>query len=99
MADSVAGADEICGRCKGPNVIWVTPSPLWNFVMRDNDINGQTKFGDLVCIQCFIQLAELAGIRPKRWKVNADPEPVGLIYETPSGRVWDARQWLWTNVN
>lgn len=65
--------------------------------MRGNDINGDMKWGDLVCIRCFIVLAEQAGVRPNRWRLAADPEPEGLLHETPSGRVWDAERWLWVD--
>jgi hypothetical protein len=91
------GEAELCNRCGGENVIWATPSPLWNLVMRGNDINGDPKWGDLVCIRCFVVLAEEAGVRPSRWRLTADPEPEGLIYETPSGRVWDRDRWLWVD--
>lgn len=89
--------DEACRRCGGPNVVWSAPSPLWNLVMRGNDINAETQYADLVCIACFVEMSEEAGVMPKRWRVYADPEPAGLIYETPSGRVWDAERWLWMN--
>lgn len=86
--------DEICHRCGGENVRWSAPSPLWNKVMRGNDINGEPRYGDLVCIRCFIVLAFEAGI-DGTWRVGLDPEPEGMIYETPSGRVWDQVRGLW----
>jgi len=87
---------ERCRRCHGPNVVWTAPSPLWNLVMRGNDIDGPIRFADLVCIQCFIELAEEAGVHPHRWRIYADPEPEGLVKTTPSGRIWDSSRWLWT---
>lgn len=88
------GADERCHRCGGENVRWSAPSPLWNRVMRGNDINGEPRFSDLVCIRCFIVLAFEEGI-DGTWRVAVDPEPEGLIYETPSGRIWDRSRGLW----
>lgn len=88
------GDDERCCRCDGENVVWSAPSPLWNLVMRGNDIDGDPKWGDLVCIRCFIVLAEEAGVRG-RWRVSVDPEPEGLVKVTPSGRVWDERTYRW----
>lgn len=85
---------EQCRRCDGPNVIWSAPSPLWNLVMRENDINGRIQFRDLVCMKCFIELAAERGIT-RQWRLTVAPEPDGLIYETPSGRVWNDRTWLW----
>lgn len=91
------GNDERCNRCGGENVVWSAPSPLWNLVMRGNDINGDPKWGDLVCIRCFIVLAKVAGIHG-RWQVSVDPEPDGLVKVTPSGRVWDDEKWLWVDA-
>lgn len=94
MTDSSAGPGEDCRRCGGPNVIWFAPSPLWNKVMRGNDICGDPLFNDLVCMPCFVALAAEAGVVGV-WRLTADPEPEGLIYTTPSGRVWDPDRFLW----
>jgi hypothetical protein len=88
------GSDEVCRRCGGENVLWFAPSPLWNLVMRGNDINGDALFHDLVCVRCFIVLASEAGVAGK-WRLSVDPEPDGLICETPSGRIWNAARNLW----
>lgn len=87
--------DEYCRRCGGPNVIWAAASPLWNYVMRGNDINGESRHSDLVCIPCFIICGIQAGLPAIGWRLTIAPEPDGLIYETPSGRVWDAEKFLW----
>ncbi len=86
---------ENCRRCNGPNVIWSAQSPLWNYVMRDNDINSDSKFDDLVCMPCFIQLAIEVGLPEHGWQLRLVPDPVGLIYETPKGRVWNEDLFLW----
>lgn len=88
------GASEVCNRCGGENVTWSAPSPLWNIVMRGNDISGTPLWGDLVCMRCFAVLAHEAGL-DGRWRLSLNPEPEGLVKETPSGRVWDADRWLW----
>lgn len=62
--------------------------------MRGNDINGEPQHGDLVCIRCFIVLADELGIAG-HWTVDVEPRPNDLIYTTPSGRVWDEAQGLW----
>ena len=92
--DAVA-EHEWCRRCDGPNVAWSAASPLWNYVMRGNDINGEARHGDLVCMTCFVVLAAEAGLPSSGWRLTLHPEPEGLAYETPTGRVWDAEQFLW----
>jgi hypothetical protein len=92
---STPGREQNCVRCGGENVVWTTPSPLWNLIMRGNDINGESLFRDLVCMSCFIHLAEAAGVPIGQWRLMLTPEPPGLIKTTPSGRVWDERRWLW----
>ena len=86
---------EWCRRCGGANVIWAAASPLWNYVMRGNDITQAGRFGDLVCMPCFIALAVEAGLPAHGWRLTLAPEPDGLVYETPSGRVWDPERFLW----
>lgn len=83
-----------CGRCRGPNVSWTAPSPLWNQVMRGGDINAPELFGGIVCPTCFARTAEERGIA-FGWRLNATDVRVELATTTPSGRVWDAHQWLW----
>lgn len=63
--------------------------------MRGNDINGDSKFDDLVCISCFIELANDVGLPETGWRLMLVPEPKRLIYETPSGRIWDEKTFLW----
>lgn len=85
---------EICHRCGGENVNWAAPSPLWNLVMRSNDIDGDPLYSDLVCLRCFVVLAEEAGVTGQ-WLLCMDKEPEGLIKTTPSGRVWNPETWMW----
>lgn len=88
--------DERCNRCGGENIIWAAPSPLWNLVMRGNDINSESKYRDLVCMRCFAVLAHEAGLSGQ-WRLSLNPEPDGLVKVTPSGRTWDADRWLWVD--
>lgn len=85
---------ETCHRCQGRNVSWRAPSPLWNLVMRGGSINGDPLYDDLVCIGCFFELAENAGVAGL-WSVTVSPEPEGLETVTPSGRTWNPDTWLW----
>lgn len=87
--------ERICHRCGGPNVhAWTAPSPLWNQVMRDGDINGPWKYNEIICPVCFAQLAEEQGIA-SFWRFYAERVHVELATTTPSGRVWNPQTWLW----
>lgn len=89
-----AHPEDTCARCEGPNVSWVAPSPLWNAVMRRNNINEVDLYGGIVCPTCFTVLAEHAGIAA-RWVLRARDVKVELQVTTPSGRVWDDVTMLW----
>jgi len=56
-----------CERCRGPNVRWFAPSPLWNAAHGEWDI---------LCPICFVQLAEAAGIDPTAWQIAPEVLPV-----------------------
>jgi len=86
--------ESYCHRCKGPNVSWSAPSPLWNEVMRGGDINGPWQYGEIICPTCFAVIAEELGIA-NYWQFNAPCTTRELKTVTPSGRVWDADCWLW----
>lgn len=86
--------EQICRRCGGANVGWRAPSPLWNQVMRGDDINGEELLGGIVCPTCFAILAERAGIAMS-WRLEAQRVHVELATTTPSGRVWNPQTWLW----
>lgn len=86
--------EDFCHRCLGPNVSWCAPSPLWNYVMRGDDINGSEPFDGIVCLTCFAILAQdaLAG---DMWRLEPQRVTVPLKTTTPSGRVWNPSKWLW----
>lgn len=83
-----------CHRCGGPNIVWCAPSPLWNAVMRGNDINGTDEHDGIVCPTCFAQLAE-DRVGATGWRLSAGSTELALTTVTPSGRVWDAHAWQW----
>lgn len=96
---TIGGEDEHpelrCNRCGRQNVSWSAPSPLWNQVMRDGDINKVPElFAGIICTACFGALAEEAGIA-RRWRFYAEVVNVPLATVTPSGRVWNEKTWLW----
>jgi hypothetical protein len=86
--------ENTCGRCGGPNVAWSAPSPLWNRVMRGDDISGTDLYGGIVCPTCFAVLAEKVGVADL-WQMSAKRVHVPLQTVTPSGRVWNEQTWLW----
>lgn len=85
---------EQCSRCGHANPPWAAASPLWNEVMRGGSINGDEE-GGIICAACFMELAESRGIA-SRFRVTAEVVNVELETTTPSGRVWDEEQFLWT---
>lgn len=89
---------ETCRRCGHDNRPWSAPSPLWNAVMRGGSIDGEPIYDDMVCAACFIQLATEDGIA-LGWRVTAENVLVPLETVTPSGRVWDADQFLWADTD
>lgn len=62
--------------------------------MRGGSINGEWEYDELICPTCFAELAEERGIA-SAWRLAAGVVNVELETVTPSGRVWDASQWLW----
>lgn len=91
--DCTVHPESYCHRCGGPNRAWSTPSPLWNMVMRGDDINGSEMFDGIVCPTCFMVLAQDAGVA-HLWYLTAEAlVPLTLI--TPSGRVWDDAVGMW----
>jgi hypothetical protein len=87
--------DPECHRCGGENSEWSTPSPLWNLVMRGGSINGESLYGDMVCVGCFVLQATLIAGVSGHWRLTVTPEPPGLETVTPSGRTWNPETWLW----
>lgn len=74
--------------------MWYVPSPLWNEVMRDGDIDGPWQWDEIICPLCFMELAEDKGIA-HGWRLDATDVLVELKTTTPSGRVWDPTVDLW----
>lgn len=60
-----AHPEGFCEHCGRVNVVWFAPSPIWNKVVREP--NGGADV--MLCPTCFVQLAEIAGIRSTGWAV------------------------------
>lgn len=63
--------------------------------MRGGSINGNELFDGIVCPTCFAELAAERGIA-SRWRFSAEQVHVALETVTPSGRIWDETNWLWS---
>ena len=86
--------ESYCHLCLGPNIIWSAPSPLWNKVMRGDDIDAEDLYDGIVCPVCFATLAQKAGIA-FGWRLVPSQVFVDLKTTTPSGRVWNEEEFLW----
>lgn len=59
--------EDDCRRCHGPRGDWSAPSSRWDQVMRDDD--GRESHDGLVCVFCFLAIAEKRGIHvAPRWR-------------------------------
>lgn len=86
--------EDYCHKCNGPNISWSAPSPLWNEVMRDGDIDGPVQYEEIICPTCFAFMAREKGIA-EHFRFDASEVNVELKTVTPGGRVWDEEKWLW----
>jgi hypothetical protein len=66
--------EDYCHRCGHPNMCWFTQSDLWNAVVRDGGNEAWKTKGEILCPQCF---AELAGRRfgTGAWELVPSPPP------------------------
>lgn len=94
MADVICADRERCNRCERDYRMWHAPSPLWNAVMRGGCIDGPWEFSEMICPNCFMEMAEDRGVADG-FRVVADNVRVPLQTVTPSGRVWDDKRQLW----
>ena len=60
---------ENCCKCGGKNIIWFAPNELWNRVMRKTGM--ESKYG-IICIHCFVEIAESNGVKPTAWILNTE---------------------------
>lgn len=56
-----------CRKCGGRNVTWFAPNSLWNRAVRQQ--LREQDIGSIICPICFVEMAELGGIRPPAWQV------------------------------
>jgi hypothetical protein len=65
--------------------------------MRNDDINGEWNYDEIICPTCFAVLAQHQDIAFD-WRVYATTVKKELTTTTPSGRVWDESKWLWVEA-
>lgn len=94
MSNKNKHSESYCHRCNGPNFVWVAPSPLWNKVMRDDDINSKEKYNGIVCPTCFAVLCLEQGVA-ESFRFYPTVLNKSLKFVTPSGRIWDSKKWMW----
>lgn len=94
MTEAALAEHEKCNRCDRDYRMWSTDSPLWNAVMRGGCINGPWEFGEMLCPNCFMEMAEDRGVA-RNFRVVADDVLVALQTVTPSGRVWNEKRRMW----
>lgn len=60
-----------CHRCGNQNVSWFTAPETWNPVMRPYGDGTRWRWSEIICIPCFIEMAErLHG--PRAWRLSRD---------------------------
>lgn len=65
---STLEGDRPCADCgTSDNLVWFTDDVLWNTVIRSD----LSRWGvdPVLCVTCFVRLAEEAGLRPTGWRV------------------------------
>lgn len=62
--------DGPCSDCgTDTNIIWSTPSVLWNAVIRPE---GEIEADPFLCVPCFVLRVHNAGLRPTGWTLIPD---------------------------
>lgn len=84
---SSLNGDAPCAECgTSDNILWFTDSVLWNSVVRradggslDDYAYAESRWGGdpILCIRCFVTVAEERGYRPTGWRLLADWPWVG----------------------
>lgn len=88
------GAEDWCHRCGGDNISWSAPSPLWNRIMRGDNVGGKEPWDGIICPTCFAVLTEQEGVG-KMWLLFPQVVLAELKVVTPDGRAWNPDTWKW----
>jgi hypothetical protein len=60
--------EDFCHRCGNPNVSWFVDNTAWNHVMREGNPVGWGQWQEIICIPCFMELAE-THYRACTWRI------------------------------
>jgi hypothetical protein len=61
--------DGPCSRCGTlDNIGWFTDNVFWNAVTGENVVHEEA-VGGILCIPCFVTLADAVGLRPTGWRL------------------------------
>ena len=64
---STLEGDTPCSACHTEeNIVWFTDDVVWNYVCRPPGY----ALDPILCLPCFIEKAERAGLRPTGWRVT-----------------------------
>lgn len=63
-------SEGVCQLCDRDYCVWFAPSPLWNKVMRYSEDGETREKYAFVCMDCFANEAEEAGIKPTAWVLD-----------------------------
>lgn len=90
MADgqSTLRGDGPCQQCGTLDIVtWFAPSVFWNAVVRNHPESPYYESDAILCIPCFVALAEEVGFRPTSWQLTPEwpwrAAAVGVLSEGP----------------
>ena len=67
---STLDGDTPCDACGTTvNLVWFTESAFWNNVVRNDPASPYFGADAILCIPCFVALAERVGYRPTGWRL------------------------------
>lgn len=64
--------EDYCHRCFETNVSWYVDTPEWTDVMRGGDPDGWGRWQEIICIPCFIALADAHYGNGQAWTMARD---------------------------
>lgn len=70
---STLDGDGPCAECGAEdNIVWFTDNVFWNAVVRKIAQDRWGKGDAILCIPCFVKIAEALGYRPTAWRLIPD---------------------------
>ena len=70
---STLDGDSPCDACGTTiNLVWFTESAFWNNVVRNAPGSPYFNVDAILCVPCFVALAEKVGYRPTAWRITPE---------------------------